>query len=152
VDTALYDLLGVSPEASDAELKKAYRKQSLANHPDKNPGDEAASARFQEISSAYETLADPDTRAAYDRYGPEGMNGGAGGMGGADMDDIFGEYYRTLRKQSEKRELTHGPYHGVSRSSNVRRRHGRYGWHARNGWQRWSSAEAQAWARLGHRL
>lgn len=92
-DTAYYDLLGVDPSVNDGDLKKAYRKASLANHPDKNPGDEGASLRFQEISEAYETLSDPDKRAAYDRYGPEGGPAGMGGMGGggADMDDIFGE-------------------------------------------------------------
>lgn len=92
-DTAYYDLLGVDPSASDAELKKAYRKASLANHPDKNPGDEGAHLRFQEVSEAYETLADADKRAAYDRYGVDGGPSGMGGMGGGgpDMDDMFGE-------------------------------------------------------------
>ena len=86
VDSKLYDVLGVAPDASDAEIKKAYKKQSLANHPDKNPGDESAQVRFQEVSAAYETLSDPDARAAYDRYGE---NGSARG-GAPDMDDIFG--------------------------------------------------------------
>lgn len=88
VDTKLYDVLGVAPDASDAEIKKAYKKQSLANHPDKNPGDENASVRFQEVSAAYETLSDPDERAAYDRYG----EGGDPRAGAPDMDDIFGTY------------------------------------------------------------
>lgn len=90
VDTKLYDILGIAPDATDAEIKKAYKKQSLANHPDKNPGDETASERFQEVANAYETLSDADKRAAYDRYGEaDGMRGS--GMGdGMDMNDIFG--------------------------------------------------------------
>lgn len=89
VETRLYEVLGVSVDASAEEIKKAYRKQSLANHPDKNPGDETASQRFQEVANAYETLSDPDARAAYDMYGE---NNRMGGMpeGGMDMDDIFG--------------------------------------------------------------
>lgn len=88
VDTKLYDVLGVAPDASDAEIKKAYKKQSLANHPDKNPGDETASERFQEVANAYEVLSDPDARAAYDRYGETDGNGPGGP--GMNMDDIFG--------------------------------------------------------------
>ncbi|CAD6888655.1 unnamed protein product [Tilletia laevis] len=86
-DTELYDLLAIAPDASEQEIKQAFRKQSLAHHPDKNPGDETASARFQEISAAYETLSDPDARAAYDRYGT--LGGGDAGGPGPDMDDIF---------------------------------------------------------------
>ena len=89
VETRLYDVLGVAPDASDAEIKKAYKRQSLANHPDKNPGDESASTRFQEISAAYETLSDPDARASYDEFGE---SGGPQGMPGMDMDDILGAY------------------------------------------------------------
>lgn len=89
-ETELYDILGVKPNASQAELKAAYRKLSLLNHPDKNPDDpEGASARFQNISAAYDTLKDPETRDAYDRYGSE--RPGMGGPGGMDMDDMFGE-------------------------------------------------------------
>lgn len=87
VETRLYEVLGVSVDASDADIKKAFRRQSLANHPDKNPGDESAIARFQEISAAYETLSDPDARAAYDRYGEDGPQ-----MPAMDMDDIFGAH------------------------------------------------------------
>lgn len=93
-DTYYYDLLGVAPSASESELKKAYRKASLANHPDKNPGDEEASARFQEINAAYEVLSDPQARREYDEWGPEGPSmGGPGGAGGPDMDDIFAQMF-----------------------------------------------------------
>ena len=87
VDTRLYDVLGVAPDASEEEIRKAYKKQSLANHPDKIPGDENASMRFQEVAGAYETLSDPDARAAYDRFGE---NGGPDMGPGMSMDDIFG--------------------------------------------------------------
>lgn len=89
VDTKLYDILGVSADATDAEIKKAYKKQSLANHPDKNPGDENASQRFQDVANAYETLSDPDARAAYDRYGNTEDIPGAGPY--MDMDDMLGK-------------------------------------------------------------
>ncbi|PWN25260.1 DnaJ-domain-containing protein [Jaminaea rosea] len=93
-DTYYYDLLGTDPSASPAELKKAYRKASLANHPDKNPGDEEASARFQEINAAYEVLSDPSSRASYDEWGPDGPGGGPGGAGGGpDMDDLFAQMF-----------------------------------------------------------
>lgn len=90
--TEYYDLLGVHPEATQEEIKKGFRKSSLEHHPDKNPHDpEAASARFQEISAAYEVLSDEDARAAYDRYGPEGMRD-MPNAGGPDLDDILGAY------------------------------------------------------------
>lgn len=97
-ETEYYDLLGVSADASATEIKKAFRKASLEHHPDKNPDDqEAASVRFQEISAAYEVLSDEDARAAYDRYGADGMKGGPGGGGpGPDMDDIFGASFLPL--------------------------------------------------------
>ena len=78
-----YDLLGVSREATAEEMKKAYRKQAVKYHPDKNPGDAAAEEKFKEISHAYEVLKDPQKRAAYDRYGHAAFeSGGGGGPGG----------------------------------------------------------------------
>ncbi|KAI5299145.1 DnaJ-like protein 1 [Ascosphaera pollenicola] len=78
VDTAYYDLLGVPPTATELEIKKAYKKQAIINHPDKNPGDEEANARFQAIGEAYQVLIDKDLRAAYDRYGKEQAVPGGG--------------------------------------------------------------------------
>lgn len=92
-DTKFYDLLGVSPSASDNELKKAYRKAALKYHPDKNPSPEAAE-KFKELSRAYEVLSDDQKREIYDSYGEEGLNGGGpGGMGGMGVDDIFSQFF-----------------------------------------------------------
>lgn len=87
-----YELLGVQRNATEADLKRAYRKLAHEHHPDKNPGDKAAEERFKEISEAYAVLSDAQKRAYYDQYGvaPGGQGGGPGGFGGAGMDDIFG--------------------------------------------------------------
>ena len=71
VDTEYYDALGVKPDASDIEIKKAYRKLAITTHPDKNPGDETAGARFQAIGEAYQVLSNKDSRILYDKYGKE---------------------------------------------------------------------------------
>lgn len=71
VDTSYYDALGVKPDASELEIKKAYRKLAITTHPDKNPGDETAHVRFQAVGEAYQVLSNKDTRAAYDKYGKE---------------------------------------------------------------------------------
>lgn len=100
-ETKLYDQLGISPTASEQELKKAYRKAALKHHPDKNKDNPAAAEKFKEVSQAYEILSDPDKRKTYDQYGLDfvlrggpapdmgggggfegGMPGGFGGMPG----------------------------------------------------------------------
>lgn len=88
-ETKLYDLLGVSPDCSDSELKKAYRKKALLLHPDKNPN---AGDEFKEVSHAYEVLSDSEKRRIYDQYGEEGLSGG-GGMGGMDPQDLFSQLF-----------------------------------------------------------
>jgi molecular chaperone DnaJ len=70
-----YEVLGVARDASDGAIKTAYRKLAFELHPDRNPGDETASARFTEVTEAFEVLRDPDKRARYDRYGHAGVNG-----------------------------------------------------------------------------
>jgi molecular chaperone DnaJ len=75
-----YALLGVARDATEADIKKAYRKLAMEYHPDRNPAPEAE-ARFKEIAEAYEVLRDPQKRAAYDRYGRAGVGAGAGGFG-----------------------------------------------------------------------
>ncbi|GAA6028268.1 hypothetical protein JCM8097_006948 [Rhodosporidiobolus ruineniae] len=91
-ETKYYDTLGVSPSASDNEIKKAYRKKALALHPDKNPGNEEAANQFKDCSHAYEILSDPEKRRVYDQYGEEGLSGG-GGMGGMDPQDLFSQLF-----------------------------------------------------------
>ncbi len=99
-----YETLGVSKTADEKELKSAYRKLAMKYHPDQNQGDEKAEAKFKEISVAYDTLKDPQKRAAYDRYGhdafQQGMGGGAAGagaagfdFGGASFSDIFEDLF-----------------------------------------------------------
>ncbi|MBM3312076.1 MAG: molecular chaperone DnaJ, partial [Candidatus Aminicenantes bacterium] len=70
-----YEILGVGRGASPEEVKKAYRQMALKYHPDRNPGDKEAEERFKEAAEAYSVLADPDKRATYDRFGPEGLKG-----------------------------------------------------------------------------
>ncbi|CAL8296630.1 unnamed protein product [Boreogadus saida] len=89
VDTKLYDILGVSPTATENELKKSYRKLAKEYHPDKNPD---AGDKFKEISFAYEVLTNPEKKELYDRYGEQGLREGAGG-GGPGMDDIFSHIF-----------------------------------------------------------
>ncbi|KAK5654130.1 hypothetical protein OQA88_7561 [Cercophora sp. LCS_1] len=89
-----YKILGLEKSADETQVKKAYRKLAIIHHPDKNPGDENAEARFKDISEAYETLSDPQKRARYDSgddlIDPSDMFGGGGGMhGGIDPDIIF---------------------------------------------------------------
>jgi molecular chaperone DnaJ len=91
-----YEVLGVQRNASDEEIKKAYRKFALKYHPDKNPGDHTAEERFKEVGEAYEVLSDSQKRAAYDQYGHDAFDGRrrAGGRGGFhDPFDIFREAF-----------------------------------------------------------
>lgn len=91
-----YEVLGVSKDVTGAELKKAYRRLAMKNHPDRNPDDDEAEARFKEVKEAFEILSDADKRAAYDRYGHAGVNNQAGGGGFADAEgvsDIFGDVF-----------------------------------------------------------
>ena len=90
-----YEILDVSKNASKEDIKKAYRKQALKFHPDKNPGDDSAEEKFKEAAEAYEVLSDDDKRARYDRFGHAGLGGGAGGgFGGQGMtvEDIFSSF------------------------------------------------------------
>jgi molecular chaperone DnaJ len=90
-----YEVLGVSKEATKDEIKKAYRKQALKFHPDKNPGDKKSEENFKEAAEAYEILSNEEKKARYDRYGHAGLgNNGAGGYSGhgMTMDDIFSSF------------------------------------------------------------
>lgn len=89
-----YDILGVPRNASEADIKKAYRKLAIKYHPDKNPGNAAAEENFKEASEAYEVLSDPQKKARYDQFGHNAPGGGfgGGGGGGMNMDDIFSQF------------------------------------------------------------
>jgi len=87
-----YDILGVSKQASETEIKKAYRKKAIQYHPDKNPGDQTAEANFKKAAEAYEVLSDPKKRAQYDQYGHAAFEGGGFGGGGMNMEDIFSQF------------------------------------------------------------
>lgn len=96
-----YEVLGLKKGASDDDIKKAFRKMAKQYHPDMNPGDKAAEAKFKEVNEAYEVLSDADKRARYDQYGHAGVdpNFGAGGFSGGfgdmgfDMGDIFDSFF-----------------------------------------------------------
>ena len=95
-----YEVLGVAKNASEAEIKKAYRRAAQKWHPDRNPGDAEAAERFRESKEAYEVLSDARRRAAYDQFGHAGVDpsmagAGAGGFGGggASFSDIFGDVF-----------------------------------------------------------
>lgn len=88
-----YEILGIDKSASPDEIKKAYRKQAIKNHPDKNPDDKQAEERFKEAAEAYEILSNPQKKQRYDQFGHDGMRGGFGGSsGGMSMDDIFSQF------------------------------------------------------------
>jgi molecular chaperone DnaJ len=89
-----YEILGVSKDAGDDEIKKAYRKIALKYHPDRNPDDKGAEEKFKEAAEAYEVLGDKEKRAKYDRFGHAGVDGNSGGFSGSGMtmEDIFSQF------------------------------------------------------------
>ena len=108
-----YDVLGIQKNASDTEIKKAFRTLAKENHPDSNQGDAGAETRFKEISEAYENLKDPQTRAAYDQFGHAGTQ--AGGMGGgfsgnfSDIfEDLFGDFGGRSSQGSRQQRQSRG--------------------------------------------
>jgi molecular chaperone DnaJ len=87
-----YEVLGVDKNATDKEIKSAYRKKAIQYHPDKNPGDKEAEEKFKEAAEAYEVLSDPNKRTRYDQFGHEGLSGSGFGGGGMNMEDIFSRF------------------------------------------------------------
>jgi molecular chaperone DnaJ len=103
-----YETLGVQKGADDKELKSAFRKLAMQFHPDRNPGDNACEHKFKEINEAYETLKDPQKRAAYDRFGHAafeqgGMNGSAHGFGAGGFADIFEDIFGDMMGGRQRR-------------------------------------------------
>ena len=98
-DKDFYEILGVSRDAGDGEIKKSYRKLAMKFHPDQNKGNKEAEKKFKEVSAAYEILKDSQKRAAYDQYGHDAFR--QGGMGGTQgfgdfsggFSDIFEEFF-----------------------------------------------------------
>ncbi|KAL6240963.1 Type I HSP40 co-chaperone [Rhinocladiella similis] len=91
-DTKFYEILGVDPSASEAQLKSAYKKGALKHHPDKNAHNPDAAEKFKDLSKAYEVLSDPQKRQLYDQYGEEGLE--QGGMGGGmAAEDLFAQFF-----------------------------------------------------------
>ena len=117
-----YEVLGVERSAGEAELKKAYRKLAKKYHPDVNPGDADAEAKFKEATEAYTVLSDADKRRKYDQFGHAAFEnsgvGGAGGFGGfdfgGDMGDIFGDIFGDLFGGPPSRRSNNGPMKGAN--------------------------------------
>jgi molecular chaperone DnaJ len=106
-----YEVLGVARTCTEVELKAAFRKRAMECHPDRNPGDHAAEARFKEINEAYKALSDPQKRAAYDRFGHAAFEQPGAGFGNdfassmADIfEDLFGEFTGRQRRRPDGRE------------------------------------------------
>ena len=118
-----YEVLGVERTVDEVTLKSAFRKKAMEHHPDRNQGDVEAEARFKEVNEAYSVLSDGNKRAAYDRFGHEGVNGGPGGMGGgfggfgggaqgfSNVEDIFSEMFGDIFGQQQRR--SGGPQRGA---------------------------------------
>ena len=123
MDKDFYATLGVSKDASESDVKKAYRKLARTHHPDQNPGDEAAEKKFKEISEAYAVLSDPQERQEYDAI--RAMGGGArfsasGGAGGGGFEDVFGGMFgggggpRTTQSGPDLTDLFSGMFGGAA--------------------------------------
>lgn len=126
-----YEVLGVSKSATDAEIKRAYRKVAKKYHPDMNPGDKEAEAKFKEATEAYEVLSDSQKRSQYDQFGHAafdqngGFGGGAGGFGGfdfngGDMGDIFGDLFGGMFGGGSSRARRNGPTQGAHVRAGIR--------------------------------
>lgn len=126
-----YEVLGVSRDADDATLKKAYRALAKKYHPDTNPGNAEAAEKFKEASEAYSVLSDPQKRQQYDQFGHAAFGGGADGAGGfggfggfdfngADMGDMFGDIFGDLFGGGRSRRANNGPMRGANVRASVR--------------------------------
>ena len=122
-----YEVLGVPKNATEADIKKAYRQLAKKYHPDANPGDAVAAEKFKEASEAYSVLSDSQKRQQYDQFGHAAFEGGAGGAGGfggfdfsgADMGDIFGDIFGDFFGGGRSRR-NNGPMKGANLRASVR--------------------------------
>lgn len=121
-----YEVLGVDKSADDATIKKAYRVLAKKYHPDTNPGDKEAEAKFKEASEAYAVLSDPEKRQRYDQFGHAAFDGGAGGAGAGgfdfnfeDMGDIFGDIFGGMFGGGRSRN-NNGPQKGANIRTSIR--------------------------------
>lgn len=92
-ETKLYDLLDLQPDATPAQIKSAWKKKALKSHPDKNPDDPNAEAKFKEFAKAYEVLSNEDTRQRYDQLGEAGLEAGGAGGGGMNPEDLMAQFF-----------------------------------------------------------
>ena len=118
-----YEILNIERNASAGEIKKAYRRMSMKYHPDRNPGDAEAEAKFKECKKAYEILKDPQKRAAYDQFGHAGVDPSAGMGGGhagaADFGDVFGDIFGDIFGGGRQRGGGSGAYRGSDLQYNL---------------------------------
>ena len=120
-----YEVLGLTKSASEDDIKKAYRKLAKKYHPDANPGDKEAEAKFKEASEAYAVLSDADKRRQYDQFGHAAFEQGGGGAGGfdfnmGDMGDIFGDIFGDLFGGGRSRRANNGPMKGANLRTGIR--------------------------------
>src|SRR5438876_11732122 len=122
-----YETLGIAKNASDEEIKKAYRKLAMKHHPDRNPDSKTSEEKFKEVKEAYEMLSDSQKRDAYDRYGHAGVDpnmGGGGGFGGGGaggFGDAFGDIFGDIFGGSARGGRAAGPqvYRGADLRYNL---------------------------------
>ena len=125
-----YEVLGIDKNADDAAIKKAYRQQAKKYHPDLNPGDKAAEAKFKEVNEAYEVLSDSEKKSRYDQFGHAGVdpNFGAGGAGGSgfggfsdfgDLGDLFGSFFGGGFGGGSRRSNPNAPRRGNDATASI---------------------------------